>query len=174
MVEISHHSQIDSPWLRNYTTDHFPALISHFPDHWLHYVKAIITLIFCCKCSRSQLNIFRRLKMFSDALAKSGETRWSHLRDYVEKSNQRHWHMSAGWIILNMVLYETLVMDIWSEAVVKVWHLFNLWKHEYLTYSFRLDTVQWFREWTIDHWHRLVCSALKAFAFIFSRARIKC
>ena len=27
---------------------------------------------------------------------------------------------SAGWIILNMVLYETLVMDIWSEAVVKV------------------------------------------------------
>ena len=121
MVEISHHSQIDSPWLRNYTTDHFPALISHFPDHWLHYVKAIITLIFCRKCSRSQLNIFRRLKMFSDALAKSGETRWSHLRDYVEKSNQRHWHMSAGWIIFNMVLYKTLVMDIWSEAVVRVW-----------------------------------------------------
>ena len=99
--------------------------------------------------------------------------RWSHLKDYVEKSNQRHWHMSAGWILFNMVLYKTLVMDIWSEAVVKVWHLFNLWKHEYLTNSFCLDTVQWFREWTIDHWHRL-CSALKAWAFIFSRARIKC
>ena len=112
MVEISHHSQIDSPWLRNYTTDHFPALISHFPDHWLHYVKAIITFIFCRKCSRSQLNIFRRLKMFSDALAKSGETRWSHLKDYVEKSNQRHWHMSAGWIIFNMLLHKTLVLDI--------------------------------------------------------------
>ena len=139
MVEISHHSQIDSPWLRNYTTDHFPALISHFPDHWLHYVKAIITLIFCRKCSRSQLNIFRRLKMFSDALAKSGETRWSHLRDYVEKSNQRHWHMSAGWIIFNMVLHKTPIMDIWSEAVagrnpfqfVKTWisNLFILLGH---------------------------------------------
>ena len=43
--------------------------------------------------------------------------RWSHLKDYVEKSNQRHWHMSAGWIIFNMVLHKTLIMDIWSEAV---------------------------------------------------------
>ena len=45
---ISHHSQIDSPWVNTYTEGHFPDLISHFPYHWLHYEIFINIFILIC------------------------------------------------------------------------------------------------------------------------------